>query len=126
MLTEYANVAQKEKGIFRRWFQDDYFDLIIWYDLSGRAVRGFQLCYDKGRHQHAFTWHRDSGFAHNRVDESRTPMNHPATPILVSDGIFPADALITIFRERSANLNQKIIELVMDKISEYGSSADHG
>jgi len=48
MLKE-LNVAQKEEDIFRRWFKDDYFDLIVWYNRNDYSIRGFQLCYDIAR-----------------------------------------------------------------------------
>ena len=123
MLAEYENVAQKENGIFRRWFQYDYFDLIVWYGIADKELRGFQLCYDKNRRQHAFTWHRDSGFAHNRIDDSREPLGHPTTPILVQDGVFPAESLIKKFELSSANIDPLIRGMVLSKIIEFGSTA---
>ena len=123
MMTEYDNVAQKENGIFRRWFQDDYFDLIVWYGMEDKELRGFQLCYDKNRSQHALTWHRDSGFAHNRIDDSRAPLRHPTTPILVQDGIFPAGSLIEKFELSSKNIDPQIRSVVLSKIIEFGSTA---
>ena len=46
MLTEFKGVRQREEEGIRRWFFDDYFDLIIWYD-NNHQIEGFQLCYDK-------------------------------------------------------------------------------
>ena len=38
----------------RKWFSDDYFDLIVWIDLNG-AVSGFQLRYDKYKKERTLT-----------------------------------------------------------------------
>ena len=46
MLSEIKNARQVPGEGKRRWFRDDDFDLIIWYDDSD-TVFGFQLCYDK-------------------------------------------------------------------------------
>ena len=46
MLSEFKGVKQNRTDGFRRWFLDDYFDLIVWYNNS-HDIEGFQLCYDK-------------------------------------------------------------------------------
>jgi len=55
MLTEIRNARQVEGEGFRRWFTDDYFDLIVWYG-DQNAMIGFQLCYDKQGKERALTW----------------------------------------------------------------------
>ncbi|HOT46522.1 MAG TPA: hypothetical protein PLM53_17110 [Spirochaetota bacterium] len=115
-------VSQKEENVFRRWFQDDYFDLIVWYDLDTKTITGFQLCYDKNRNEHAFTWHRDSGFSHNRIDNSRSPQSYAGTPILVDDGIFPYNMVMSKFVESSGGIDAAIRDLVMEKLNEYSRS----
>ena len=37
MLVEYRNVRQIRGEGHRRWFSDEYFDLIVWYDGKRRA-----------------------------------------------------------------------------------------
>ena len=44
MLQEWKQARQRPEEGDRRWFRDERFDLIIWYE-SGVIV-GFQLCYD--------------------------------------------------------------------------------
>lgn len=34
-------VAQKEKGLVRRWFEDEYFQLIVWYKNDSNTIIGF-------------------------------------------------------------------------------------
>jgi len=47
MLREVPNVRQIKGESKRRWFSDDYFDLIIWLDETDEIV-GFQLGRDRG------------------------------------------------------------------------------
>ena len=62
MLTEFQDVKQYPGEHFRRWFQDDYFDVIIWLEADRKDVFGFQLCYDVEGDEHCLTWKKDSGF----------------------------------------------------------------
>jgi len=115
--------SQKEKNVFRKWFQDDYFDLIVWYNIENGAIDGFQLCYDKDKDEHAFTWHREAGFGHNKIDDSRAPMSYPATPILVTDGVFPFDEIMKRFNRSSDELDEKIRNLVIEKLTEFSKKS---
>ncbi|OHD71421.1 MAG: hypothetical protein A2W19_10530 [Spirochaetes bacterium RBG_16_49_21] len=122
MLYEIENVSQKEEHIFRRWFQDDYFDLIVWYDKKSEGIAGFQLCYNKLSDEHALTWHTAKGFSHNRIDDYPGIFHHPVTPILVPDGYFPHDELLDRFRQNSTAIDEDISRLVIEKISEYNNA----
>lgn len=119
MLMEYANVSQKEadKGVKRRWFGDEYFDLIVWYDLESNLI-GFQLCYDKYANPHALTWRKEYEARHERVDEGGV-YHSMMTPILVADGYFPGDAVYDKFARSSGTIEKGIRELVLEKIQEY-------
>jgi hypothetical protein len=116
-----SHVSQKEENNFRRWFQDEYFDLIVWYDLETEQISGFQLCYDKNKNEHAFTWHKDSGFSHNKIDDSRAPGSHPATPILIDDGVFPFRIIMGKFIASSCNIDAAIRNLVIEKLTGYST-----
>jgi hypothetical protein len=72
MLSEIRNARQVEGEGFRRWFTDDYFDLIVWYGNDRRLI-GFQLCYDKQERERALTWTLEHGFQHNRIDSGEVP-----------------------------------------------------
>jgi hypothetical protein len=116
-LSEVKKVRQEETG-FRRWFCDEYFDLILWYDDLHELV-GFQLCYDIGRDEHAFTWHRERGLAHNRIDDGEHLPKHSRSPILIPDGIFPHDEIVEAFEERCGELPDEVRSLILDKLREY-------
>ena len=74
----------------RRWINDDYFDLIVWYS-RGDVIRGFQLCYDKPHWERALTWLSDKGFSHMEVDNGEDTAYTNRAPVLVPDGSFPAE-----------------------------------
>lgn len=120
MLKELS-VSQNEEGVFRRWFQDDYFHLIIWYEADTGGIRGFQLCYDVSKEERSLTWLSGKGFLHNAVDEGSRPMRHPSSPLLVEDGAFPAQSVIERFIEARGSIDGNIARLVVEKIIEFGS-----
>ena len=123
MLRE-LDVSQKEEKNFRRWFQDEYFELIVWYDLKSMTIRGFQLCYDIRGDEHCFTWITDKGVMHNRVDEGDRPFRYAATPVLVADGHFPARAVLERFKESCTAIDPHISRIVINKIIEFEKVAD--
>jgi hypothetical protein len=66
-MQEYTNIRQDKSG-FRRYFNDDDFDLYVWYDYRGGSITGFQLIYDKRITPRAITWIIGKGFRHNKTD----------------------------------------------------------
>jgi hypothetical protein len=115
MLRELTDVRQVIKEPRRRWFADDYFDLIVWVGKKGEFI-GFQLCYDKFGDEHALTWHQKTGFAHHRVDSGELQRPYKATPILVSDGSLDLVGIFNLFTERSRTIDQKVASFVLGKI----------
>ncbi len=123
MLVEYRNVRQVGGEGFRRWFSDDYFDLIVWYDGTRRnhwGINGFQLCYDRSGYERALTWQRGRGFSHEKVDTGESGrLGLKSTPILVADGLFDASAIAERFREASRGIDPGIVALVLDRLAMY-------
>jgi len=126
VLVEHRNVRQIRGEGYRRWFSDDYFDLIVWFDRIGggqSTISGFQLCYDRSGYERALTWTRADGFSHEQVDSGE---NHPggmkSTPILVADGLFDSAGVASRFRQVSKGIDPEIAGLVMDKLAEYPGS----
>jgi hypothetical protein len=123
MLVEYRNVRQIGGEGYRRWFSDDYFDLIVWYEgtrHNHRGINGFQLCYDRTGYERALTWQRGRGFSHEKVDpgeEGRLGLK--STPILVADGVFDPGAIAERFREASRGMDPQIVDLVLDRLAQY-------
>ena len=117
MFHEIKNVMQKlgdDKS--RRWFEDVYFDLIVWYNHDN-TIYGFQLCYDRFGHEHAITWKNDHPFSHDIVDG--TPEHSLKTPILLPDGKVPFDNVINKFIKSSKSLEKEISELVLSKLIDF-------
>jgi len=124
VLVEYMNVRQIRGEGHRRWFSDDYFDLIVWYDGARRRgphITGFQLCYDRGGFERALTWMRGRGFSHEKVDtgEYLGSGGIKSTPILVADGVFDSRSVAERFREASRGIDPDIADLVLDRLAEY-------
>ncbi len=116
-LREIINTSQKEEGISRRWFTDDeYWDLYVWSDQD-KVIVGIQLCYDRDNGERALTWFRSGQFTHLKVIPAS--QNRYGTPILQPDGSFDNHAILRRFREDSADLDERLVEFVMDKIEKY-------
>jgi len=106
----------------RRWLADEYFDLIVWYQPDG-GIDGFQLCYDKLRKERALTWIASQGFSHLAIDAGESKPRSNRTPMLVADGVFPAELVQAEFARRSQLIDEDLRRLVLDKIDEYVSRA---
>jgi hypothetical protein len=123
MLYEFHDVKQYPEEGFRRWFLDDYFDLIIWYDNNQNLI-GFQLCYDKNFNEHAITWHKnpqnDNGsYIHTRVDSGDLTFHAKGTPILAADGQFAKLDISQKFKEASQKIEPEIAQFVYQKLLTY-------
>ncbi|MBI4624167.1 MAG: hypothetical protein HY736_13250 [Verrucomicrobia bacterium] len=112
VLREIKSVKQERGTGWRRWFESDGLDLVVWLDGSGK-VTGFQLCYDFGQGEQALTWREGTGFAHSNVDAGdETPLKN-RTPILVPpEGGVPWSRLEREFDARSESLEPALRQLV--------------
>ena len=118
MLVELKNVRQVEKEGIRRWFSDEFFDLIVWYDYSNN-IDGFQLCYDKDNDERALTWMTDGGFRHDRIETGETPYAIKKTPIILQNGVFNKEKIAALFKKKAKSIDKQIADLVYHKILEY-------
>jgi hypothetical protein len=117
MLVEYKKVSQKEKGIIRKWYHDNYFDLIIWFDSEGNKI-GFQLCYNIYGDEKAITL-RGKNYSHNKVDDGQQISGSHMTPILVQDGVFEKESVLDKFEKESLKIESELREYVINGIKEY-------
>ena len=115
---ERKNVLQKRNDSFRRWFETDIMELIVWYNDDRKSIRGFQLCYGTDG-ENAFTWRKEGGFSHDSIDEGKARFSK--TPILVANGALPSDWLIENFERRAVTLEEQIRNLVLDKLHFYAA-----
>jgi hypothetical protein len=118
MLSEIRDTRQIKGEGFRRWFTDEYFDLIVWYD-DARSLTGFQLCYDKQGRERALTWTRAHGFQHNRIDSGEVPGHAKMTPVIVADGEFNASPIAERFKGDSSSIDPDIATLVYETMLRY-------
>lgn len=120
MLKENKNVSQVPDEGPRRWFFDEFFDLIVWYDQAGKKVEGFQLCYDKKGNERALTWRKSGSIDHTKVDVGEDPFRAKMTPILVADGAFETSRIFEKFQAAADLLEENLRDLVADVIKTYG------
>ena len=119
MLKEYPHVRQIEGESRRRWFSDEYFDLIVWLD-ENETIVGFQLCYDISHGHRALTWRKETGYTHHRIDDGENrPGKIKSTPILVADGVFNYEQIAAKFKHASTRLDERISTFIFDKLFEY-------
>ncbi len=118
MLTELKKVSQIPGEPKRRWFCDDYFDLIVWYSKDDDII-GFQLCYDKDQNERALTWKNSSDYTHYRVDDGESRLCPKGIPILVSDGMFDHDELVDRFLKESSAIEKGLSKFVYNKLINF-------
>jgi hypothetical protein len=116
MLREIKGVSQPKGEPRRRWFDDEYFDLIVWYAADG-GFFGFQLCYDRSRKPRALTWTAASGYRHSGVDDGEgAGVMAKEAPVLVADGLFDAPSVSQRFDKAAENLPAEIRGFVLGKL----------
>ena len=118
MLREIRDVKQVPGEPRRRWFSDEAFDLIVWFEPEDRIV-GFQLCYDKGTEQKALTWLKEAGVQHSRIDDGDNPGKMKASPVLEANGPFDREGIGRRFVEIRGDVPEEIADRVYDRILPY-------
>lgn len=121
MLYELSDVRQIAGEGFRRWFRDDDFDLIVWYDDDG-AIAGFQLCYGKQDYERALTWRQGDLYAHHGVDDGDGVRPMKGTPILVADGVFAKDMVRPAFEKAALKLDPDLARFVAERLDHAPSA----
>ncbi|MGO9409836.1 MAG: hypothetical protein ACLQCB_03700 [Spirochaetia bacterium] len=128
MLAEIRGARQIPAEGFRRWFADDDFDLIVWYDNPPppdaapgalAALKGFQLCYDKTGKERALSWTREHGFQHSRIDSGEVPGHAKMTPVIIADGEFGRDAVAKLFKKESSKIDPALARFVYSAVKAY-------
>jgi hypothetical protein len=118
MLKEIPHIRQIEGEPRRRWFENEYFDLIVWFDQDG-GILEFELCYDKHKNQRALRWQKSEQYSHFRVDDGEHHAGRgKASPILLRDPRFDGEKVLRRFELESAGLEESIATLVREKIAQ--------
>lgn len=120
VLSENKSVRQRPEEGYRRWFLNEYFDVVVWYESRGGQMYGFQLCYDRHHDERAFTWERGKQSSHyvsSGADERGRPWI--ATAILHGDaGPVPKDVVSRLVEERG-ELESALLETILERVGAY-------
>lgn len=103
MLVEYQNARQEAVPSRRRWFEDEGFDLVVWYGPQAQT-EGFQIIYSVDDGERALTWREGRGFEHSDIDPGDASPLKNLTPILNPDGAVPWARIRNEFSRRSQGL----------------------
>lgn len=118
MLKEIQDTRQIPGEGVRRWFTDEYFDLIVWYADEG-SIDGFQLCYDKEKRERALTWRRSGSYVHEAVDDGELYGRNKMTPVMVQDGVFDKTEVSGKFRKHASGIESELTSFVLEKLMEF-------
>lgn len=121
MLSE-INAVKQDGASRKRWFRDDTFDLYLWQDAAGH-ITTLQLCYDRSDDQRILRWDKQAGYGHARVDSPEDKPGRAMSAILVADGIFPAELVLSEFHAAALQLPKDIVKFVEGKIRGYRAPA---
>jgi hypothetical protein len=122
MLREIADVQQREPGLRRRWFRDDYFDIFVWQSPLGAFV-SLQLCYDLSAHERILVWREGHGYAHHGIDSGESTPFDNRSPMMVADGVLPVDEVLAQFGQRSAELEPALQAFIAGHLRAYAAGA---
>ena len=118
MLREIIGTSQIRDEPKKRWFSSSSMDIFIWLDENDEIV-SYHLTYNKPKDEMALTWSKEHGFSHLGVDDGARPGKHPASPLLVEDGVFKPSQIISMLKENSGELEPLIENFIVSGINEH-------
>ena len=121
MLHEITIARPPENDLRKRWFQDDYFDLFIWFDAHD-TIQSVQLCYDRLRNEHTFTWRREYGFQHARIEDGESSPVRNRAPLMVMNGPFPLENVRQRFLASCPTLEPGLSPFVVQLLDQYAGA----
>lgn len=125
-LKEHKGVRQRADEGWRRWFLNDWFDVILWFDREGGSCTGFQVCYARNTaEERAFSWYgKEQG--HRFVQTGRGPhgLAGLGTAVLHGNaGPVPASLAPDLAAVRG-DLPQEYLELICATIAAWNQRLD--
>lgn len=121
-LSENRSVRQRPDEGHRRWFVNEFFDLILWYESARGQLTGFQLCYDRHAEERAFTWQRGKQSSHyvsSGTDEKG--LLGFATAVLHGDAGPVPETVLHRLEEEQGELDDEILLMVVKRIKEFNA-----
>ena len=125
MLVE-LNINQNEKNKKKCWFQDEYFDLFIWFDINNGEMINFQLCYDRLKRERVMSWDDEKGFNHYHVDDGEGSPHKNMSPVFIQNGRFAYSEAMPKFVKSSRQIDKKISRFIIEKLDEYIQKNPYG
>lgn len=98
----------------RKWMIDGDFELIVWYE-RGEDPAGFEIIYENEGQPWALRWLRGE-LQQFQVDSGEAASMGHATPILRPQSNGSPSKVLTLFRERSLELDPLLRQFVLEKI----------
>lgn len=123
-LSENRGVRQRPDEGFRRWFVNDYFDLIVWYEHRDGPMVGFQLCYSRGIDERAFTWNRGTRSSHYVSAGGDERAHWLATAVLHGDAGPVPQHVVDRLREERGDVEDTLLGVIEREIGDYNARAD--
>ena len=117
VLREIAVTSENNEPV-KRWFTDHDTDLFVWLDNDNHIIK-FQVCYNRGKNEHALTWEDKQGFSHHAVDDGEEKvMKMKKSPILVQDGQVDLPGVSGMFRNIGQELPAFIYNFILEKLDQ--------
>jgi hypothetical protein len=126
MLSEYKEVRQRDDEGYRRWFSDSYFDIVLWYDREGGSMTGFQVCYDKGKVERAFTRKTEQRLVQSHRYVANGPVavgTSKMTSVLKGDAGAIDHAIIDRLMVSAGELDPMALGTILDAMTNYSAPA---
>ncbi len=119
MLKEARNVPQIVGDPRRRWFWNNYLDLVVWFDDSDEII-GFQLYYDRHGDQTALTWKEPFGYSQDNFEVREDAMGmYKAGCFAGFTEVFEKEKIADVLRKESCAVDKRIVDFVHKKIMSY-------
>lgn len=128
MLHELRNAAQNKNEKFRRIFEDQDFDLYVWFESepseenanANPAIHGFQVVYNKQTVSEALMWDAAHGFKDYLIDEGESsPLANRAPMLVTAEKSGWTQMLMEKFVEAARGLEYAIADFVISKLRAF-------
>lgn len=122
-IKENLEVRQRDNEGWRRWFVNDFFDIILWYSKKDGELIGFQVCYGRGTADERAYTYEFSSQSHHFVAEGQKPnsLGKLGTAILTGHaGRIPQHVLDKLVDE-AGDLPSNMLRLILEKAGEFNN-----
>ena len=85
-----------------------------------RGIVGFQLCYDKSRHERVLYWRESTGYTHHGIDGGDGWPGANMTPIMVAGGVLPLPVVLAKFDASAEDMEPRLRDFIRGRLCDYG------